>query len=133
MLFDEPDTHQTPPPPPPTITPQGTTHLDHTVMLTPSTISIQRVICGAQLRRLLTQRAGRDTSLNQLSSDPVTLTKDSHMDFQPSWLKRHHWHPTDYSDRPRTRLKRKLRPISDSLQDHLGPTQQIDSFQDHRV
>ena len=29
-------------------------------------------------------KAGRDTSLNQLSSNPVTLTKDSHVDFQPS-------------------------------------------------
>ena len=27
-------------------------------------------------------KAGRDTSLNQLSSDPVTLTEGSHMDFQ---------------------------------------------------
>ena len=27
-------------------------------------------------------KAGKDTSLNQLSSDPVMLTEDSHMDFQ---------------------------------------------------
>ena len=55
MLFDEPDTHQTPPTPPPFITPKALL-TQITIMLTPSIISIQRVICGAQLRGLLTQR-----------------------------------------------------------------------------
>ena len=53
------------------------------IMLTPSIISIQRIILWSPAQRTPHPKAGRDTSLNQLSSDPVTLTEDSHMDFQP--------------------------------------------------
>ena len=55
MLFDEPDIHQTPPYITAIITPEAL-FTQITVMLTPYIISIQRIICGAQLRGLLTQR-----------------------------------------------------------------------------
>ena len=50
MLFDEPNLHQTPPTSP-IITPM-LLFTQITIMLTPSIISIQRIICGAQLRGL---------------------------------------------------------------------------------
>ena len=55
MLFDEPNLHQAAPTPP-TSSPPKALLTQITIMLTPSIISIQRIIHGAQLRGLLTQR-----------------------------------------------------------------------------
>ena len=77
MLFDEPDTHQTPPTPP-----QGATHLDHHHAHPQHHIHPENHP-WSPAQRTPHPKAGRDTSLNQLSSNPMTLTKDSHMDFQP--------------------------------------------------
>ena len=80
MLFDEPDTHQTPP------TSPSSSPLRH---YSPRSLS-----CSPQhhfhpennlwspVQRTPHLKAGRDTSLNQLSSNPVMLTEDSHIDFQ---------------------------------------------------
>ena len=74
---------------------------------------------------------------DQLSSDPMTLTEDLHMDFQLYQWKHHHWHPTEYSSRPKLKPRRKLAPKSDFFQDHhsglYGKSSEFDSFQDHCV
>ena len=82
MMFDEPDMHQTPqhhlhhhP--------QGATHLDHCHVHHQHHFHPGNHL-WSPAQRTPHLKAGRDTSLNQLSSDPVMLTKDSHMDFQPS-------------------------------------------------
>ena len=62
--------------------PQGTTHLDHH-HAHPQHHSHPENHLWSPVQRTPHLKAGRDTSLNQLSSDPMTLTKDSHMDFQP--------------------------------------------------
>ena len=62
--------------------PRGATHLDHH-HAHPQHHSHPENHPWSPVQRTPHLKAGRDTSLNQLSSDPMTLTKDSHMDFQP--------------------------------------------------
>ena len=62
--------------------PWGTTHLNHH-HAHPQHHSHPENHLWSPVQRTPHPKAGRDTSLNQLSSDPMTLTKDSHMDFQP--------------------------------------------------
>ena len=62
--------------------PQGATHLDHH-HAHPQHHSHPENHPWSPVQRTPHLKAGRDTSLNQLSSDPMILTKDSHMDFQP--------------------------------------------------
>ena len=81
MLFDEPDLPQTPPTSPPSSLPEAL-FTQITVMFTPCIISIQRIILWSPAQRTPHLKAGRDINLNQLSSDPIMLTEDSHMDFQ---------------------------------------------------
>ena len=63
--------------------PQGATHLDH-----PHSHHQHHFHPESHpwspAQRTPHLKAGRDTSLNQLSSDPETSTKDSHVDFQLS-------------------------------------------------
>ena len=80
MLFDEPNTHQTPPTSPP-LSP-----LRHYSPRSPSCsppVSFPSRESSMEPSSEDSSPKGRNTSLNQLSSNPVTLTKDSHMDFQP--------------------------------------------------
>ena len=87
MMFDKPDTCQTPPTSlscsPPASSPQGATHLDHH-HAHPQHHSHPESHPLSPAQRTPHPKAGRDTSLNQLSSDPETLTKDFLVDFQPS-------------------------------------------------
>ena len=82
MMFDEPVTHQTPPTPPP-LSLQGATHLDHHHIHHQHHFHPENDL-WSPAQRTPHPKAGRDTSLNQLSSDPKTSTKDFHVDFQPS-------------------------------------------------
>ena len=82
MMFDEPHTHQTPPTPPP-LSPRRC-YSPRSLSCSPQHHSHPENHLWSPAQRTPHPKAGRDTSLNQLSSDPVTLTKDSHVDFQPS-------------------------------------------------
>ena len=79
MLFDEPDLRQTP------LHhhhhPQGTIHPDHH-HAHPLHHFHPENHPWIPAQRTPHLKAGRDNSLNQLSSDPITLTEDLHMDFQ---------------------------------------------------
>ena len=79
MLFDEPDLPQTPHPSPGSITPVALL-TQITIIFTPHIHSHQDNHQWSPAQSTLHPKAGKDTSLNQLSSDPVTLTEDSHME-----------------------------------------------------
>ena len=80
MLFDEPDLCQTPPTSPPS-SPLGTIHPDHHHAHPLHHFHPENHL-WSPAQRTPHLKAGRDISLNQLSSDPIMLTQDSHMDFQ---------------------------------------------------
>ena len=99
MLFDEPNIHQTPP-----------HHLhQHLSSYThpghhhfhPLHLYHQENHQLSPAQRTLHLQAGRDISLNQPSSDPMTLTEDSHLDFQLYCRKRHPYHHTNWRDQPK--------------------------------
>ena len=62
--------------------PWGATHLDHCHAHPQHHFHPENHL-WSPVQRTPHLKVGRDTSLNQLSSNPMTLTKDSHMDFQP--------------------------------------------------
>ena len=76
MMFDEPDTCQTPPMPPscspPALSPLGATHLDHHHIHHQHHFHPESHP-SSPVQRTPHPKAGRDTSLNQLSSDPEDI------------------------------------------------------------
>ena len=79
MLFHEPDLPQTPPASP--SSPPGTIHPDHH-HAHPLHHSHPENHLWSPPQRAPDPNAEKDTSLNKLSSDPMTLTENLHMDFQ---------------------------------------------------
>ena len=81
MMFDGPETRQTPPASPATSPPRRhsprSPSFHHQHHFHPESHQL------SPAQRTPHLRAGRDTSLNQPSSDPATLTKDFHPAFQP--------------------------------------------------
>ena len=114
--------------------PQGTTHLDHHVMLTPSIISIQRIIHGAQLRGLLTQRQGETPVWTSFHLTPWCWPRTLTCGLSALLAETSPLAPYRLQRQAKAKAQEKISlPISDSFQDHLGPTWWIDSFQDHHV
>ena len=88
MMFEEPVTRQTPPMPL-SCSPPASSPPRHHSPRSPCHIHLQHHFhpeshLSSPARRAPHLKAGRDISLNQLSSDPKTSTKDSHEDFQLS-------------------------------------------------
>ena len=102
----------------------GTTHPDHHHIHLPHH-SHQENHWWRPVWRTLCPKAGKDTDLNQLSSDPMTLTEDSQMDFQHYWMKCHSLHPTNLRDQPRPKPDRLLALCIDSFQNHLGEIHEL--------
>ena len=82
MMFDGPETCQTPPASPALSPPRQ--HSPRSPSYSPQHHFHPESHQLSPAQRTPHPKAGRDTSLNQVSSNPEMLTKDSHMDFQLS-------------------------------------------------
>ena len=78
----------------------GTTHQDH-LHTQPCQLFHPGKVQWIPAQRSPHLKAGKDTSQSQPSSDPKTLTRDLHQNFQNYYKKPHPWHCTKKRDQPK--------------------------------